>query len=250
MIIQWHLPAYTFYTEAEFDRFSPIGVMSLIAAEIVNIDNLASEFRRLGMYALTVVCGLFIHGFVVLPVLLLILGRRNPLKFLGGMSQALFVGFGTCSSNATMPVTLQCIEDNIKIDRRIARFLIPLGIAINMNGTALYEAVAAIYVGQCLGAKFQFGDLMMVSISALFAGMGTAAVPQGGLVTLVMVLMAVGLPPKYIILIVPIDWLLGRCRVIVNVFDDSVACAIVHRLNEKHLRKITTQSDDGKIEHL
>jgi Na+/H+-dicarboxylate symporter len=215
--------------------FSPIGIMFLIAAQIVAMNDLIKELERLGMYMVTVLTGLFIHGCITLQVLLVVFGRRNPLKWAYGLMQALLTAFGTASSNATLPLTLKCLEDNNDIDKRVTKFVVPLGATVNMNGTALYEAVAAIYIAQCLGVSLSIGQVILISLTSVLASVGAAGIPQAGLVTMIMVLIAANLPPEYSALIIPVDWLLDRFRTMVNVFDDTVGCAIVQNLCKKQL---------------
>uniref|UniRef100_A0A914W0C4 Amino acid transporter n=1 Tax=Plectus sambesii TaxID=2011161 RepID=A0A914W0C4_9BILA len=223
---------------------SPIGILFLIAGEVVKMDNLVEELRKLGMYMLTVLGGLFIHACVTLPVLLLVLAGRNPLKYTYGMLQAILTAFGTASSSATMPVTLECCEVNNKIDRRVTRFVIPLGATINMDGTALYEAVAAIYIAQTIGRPMGIGDIIIISMTATLASIGAAGIPQAGLVTMIMVLISVGIDPKYFTLIIPIDWMLDRFRTAVNVHGDSYGAAVVDRLCRQQLSEAQHEMEE------
>lgn len=128
--------------------YSPIGIFFLIVAKMLEMDDLGDFVGSLGLYMLTVLAGLTIHGFIVLPLLLFIITRVNSFKFIRGMSQALVTAFGTGSSSATLPVTYRCVEENNHIDPKISRFVLPVGATVNMDGTALYEAVAAIYIAQ------------------------------------------------------------------------------------------------------
>merc|ERR1711935_272568 len=145
---------------------------------------------------------------------------RAPLdyfKFMSGISQALLTAFATASSSATIPVTMANLEQNLGIDPRITRFVLPIGATINMDGTALYEAVAAIFIAQYEGLSLNFGDYVAISITATAASIGAAGIPQAGLVTMVMVLDTVGLPAEDVTLILAVDWLLDRFRTAINV---------------------------------
>lgn len=208
---------------------SPIGICFLIAGEIANMKDFGGEISRLGIYMVTVIAGLFIHAFITLPILLVVFGKRNPLKYSFGMLQAYMTAFGTSSSSATMPITLECLEHKNDISTSISRFVIPLGATINMDGTALYEAVAAIYISQSVGNPVGIGNVILISLTATLASIGAAGIPSAGLVTMLMVLMAIGVDPKFFTLIVPVDWLLDRIRTTVNVHGDSYGAAIVQR---------------------
>ena len=131
--------------------YSPIGIFFLIVAKMLEMDSLNDFAGSLGLYMVTVLAGLFVHGFIVLPTLLFLITRINSFKFIRGMSQALVTAFGTASSSATLPVTYRCVEEKNHIDTRVSRFVLPVGATVNMDGTALYEAVAAIYIAQLNG---------------------------------------------------------------------------------------------------
>ncbi|XP_055599638.1 excitatory amino acid transporter 1-like [Uranotaenia lowii] len=216
---------------------SPIGVLSLILAKFLEMEDLGEVFAKLGMYFAVVVCGIIFHGAFVLPLIYFLLTRKNPYKFIANMAQAIATAFGTSSSSATLPVTLQCLEEKNKIDPRITRFVVPIGATINMDGTALYEAVAAIFIAQLRGVDMTFGKVISVAIAATAASIGTAAVPQGGLVTLVMVLDTIGLPSEDVSLIIAVDWLVNRVRAVVNVLGDCFGAGIVDHFSRKNLEE-------------
>jgi len=187
---------------------SPLGVYFLILSKIMEMENILSVFAKLGLYFLTVSGGIIFHGFVVLPSIFFFLTRKNPLKFIGNMAQAIATAFGTSSSSATLPVTMECLEDKNKVDERVSRFVLPIGATINMDGTALYEAVAAIFIAQLKGIQLSITQIIAVSITATAASIGAAGIPQAGLVTLVMVLDTVGLPAEDVSLVIAVDWML------------------------------------------
>lgn len=186
---------------------SPIGVFFLIAAKIMDFKSLAEAIDLLGWYFFTVMLGLFIHGFVTIALIFFMVVKRLPYGYIGRMSQVLATAFGTGSSSATMPITIGWL-DSIGIDPRVTRFVIPVGATINMDGTALYEAVAALFIAQYRKINLTFGHIIAVSITATAASIGAAGIPQAGLVTMVMVLDTVGLPAEDVILIIAVDWLL------------------------------------------
>ncbi|XP_035699032.1 excitatory amino acid transporter 1-like [Branchiostoma floridae] len=208
--------------------YSPIGITFLIAGKIIEMyDDLSALAGALGLYTITVLVGLAIHGLIVLPLLYFIFVRKNPFVFISGLVQALLTALGTSSSSATLPVTFKCLEDNNGIDPRVTRFVLPIGATINMDGTALYEAVAVIFIAQVNGTPLSVGGIIVVSITATVAAIGAAAVPQAGLITMVIVLSAVGLPADDVTLIIAVDWFLDRFRTMINVLGDSIGAGIV-----------------------
>lgn len=197
--------------------YSPIGIWSLIAAKFAEMDNISGTFESLGKYMGTVIGGLLIHSIIILPTIYVIFTRKNPLKYVKGIVQALLTAFGTSSSSATLPVTFRCLEEVNNIDKRVTRFVLPIGATINMDGTALYEAVAAIFIAQAEGLNLNFGQYVAVSLTATLASIGAAGIPQAGLVTMLIVLQTIGLPEEAAALIIAVDWFLDRIRTTVNV---------------------------------
>ncbi|XP_071951935.1 excitatory amino acid transporter 1-like [Antedon mediterranea] len=222
---------------------SPIGIFFLIMGKIIEMDDWAKMFSQIGMYMVTVIAGLAIHGLFILPLLYLIFVRRNPYKYLSGVTPALMTAFGTASSSATLPLTITCLEENNRIDKRVTRFVLPIGATINMDGTALYEAVAAIFIAQVNGIDLDFKDIITISITATLASVGAAGVPQAGLVTMVIVLNAVGLPAEDVTLILVIDWFLDRIRTTVNVEGDSFGAGIIAHLCRNDLAEIDASAE-------
>ena len=211
---------------------APIGIFALIASSLGKAGGAEGVFRMfqtLGLYALTVILGLLLHAGLVLPLLLHFLGRRSVLSYFVGLSDALVSAFSTASSSATLPITLKCLKEKNKVRKEAADFVSPLGATINMDGTALYEAVAAIFIAQAWGVDLSGFSLVLVFLMATLASIGAAGIPEAGLVTLVLVLQAVGLPLEGIGLILAIDWILDRFRTTVNVWGDSVGAAVVEQ---------------------
>ena len=217
---------------------TPIGVFMLVTytVGIVGIGNLIGP---ISMYMLIVFGGLLAHAFIVLPVILAIFGRANPYRFMFRMRRALLLAFGTASSAATLPVTLDTAENEGGCSKRASNFVLPLGATVNMDGTALYEAIAVVFLFQLYGIELQFGELLIVVTTATLAAIGAAGIPSAGLVTMVIVIAAVNtslprdvpqLPLAAIGVILGVDRILDMCRTSVNVWGDSVGARIISRL--------------------
>ncbi|XP_023663052.1 excitatory amino acid transporter 2-like isoform X1 [Paramormyrops kingsleyae] len=226
--------------------YSPLGIACLICGKIISIKDLEVVARQLGMYMVTVIVGLIIHGAIFLPLIYFTIVRKNPFTFFMGIFQAWITALGTASSAGTLPVTFRCLEDNLGIDKRVTRFVLPVGATINMDGTALYEAVAAIFIAQMNGIVLDGGQIITVSLTATLASIGAASIPSAGLVTMLLILTAVGLPTQDISLLVAVDWLLDRFRTSVNVVGDSYGAGIVYHLSKAELDTLDAhvQSDD------
>jgi len=232
--------------------YVPIGLLFLISKKIMDMpEDMGSIWAALGMFAVTSIASLFIHGLIILPLIYFLVTRQNPLTFFLGVLQAIVTAFANASSAATLPITLRNLEVNNKIDQRVTRFMLPLGATINMDGTALYEAIAALFIAQLEGIELGFGQIITVAITSTAASIGAAAVPSAGLITLIIVLQAVGLPTNNISLILTIDWFIDRIRTMVNVWGDAVGCGIVQHLNKEYLEStraeyISGDTDDKK----
>ena len=211
---------------------APLGIFCLVTARFGEAQaegNLLDVVRQTGAYFFTVLAGLAVHAFVTLPLLLWAFTRRNPFRFMYQMSQALLTAFSTASSTATLPVTMECAVTKAGVSKRSTEFVLPLGATINMDGTALYEAAAAIFIAQAIGFELSMTQQLVVAITATLAAIGAAGIPEAGLVTLIIVLNAVGLPVEYVGLILSVDWLLDRFRTAVNAFGDSIGSAVVDK---------------------
>ncbi len=210
---------------------APIGIFCLVAArfgEAAADERFLAELAQIGWYVATVLTGLFVHALFVLPMIFWWVRRENPYRFLMKMSKAVLTAFSTASSSATLPLTMECAEE-AGVSRDSTEFVIPLGATINMDGTALYEAVAAIFIAQAIGFDLSLADQAVIALTATLAAIGAAGIPEAGLVTMLIVLNAVGLPVEYVGLILAVDWLLDRFRTAVNILGDSVGAAVVEK---------------------
>ncbi|XP_048098182.1 solute carrier family 1 member 8b [Alosa alosa] len=223
--------------------YFPFGIIFLVAGKILDMHDPVHLAEKLGMYFITVLLGLFVHGVILLPLFFFIITKKNPFSYIRGLLQALVIALATSSSSATLPITMKCLLENCHVDRQIARFVLPVGATINMDGTALYEAVAAIFIAQVNDYELDFGQLVTISITATAASIGAAGIPQAGLVTMVIVLTSVGLPPDDITLIVAIDWILDRFRTMINVLGDALAAGIMAHLCRKDFPKKSERRD-------
>lgn len=228
--------------------YAPVGILFLIAGKIMEMDDITAMGGQLGMYTITVICGLLVHAILVLPTLYFVVTRKNPFVFIGGLLQALVTALGTSSSSATLPITFKCLEENNKVDKRVTRFVLPVGATINMDGTALYEALAAIFIAQVNNYDLNFGQILTISITATAASIGAAGIPQAGLVTMVIVLTSVGLPTDDITLIIAVDWFLDRLRTVTNVLGDSIGAGIVEHLSRHELHKKDPEAGNSVLE--
>ncbi|MCJ7449087.1 MAG: dicarboxylate/amino acid:cation symporter [Bacteroidales bacterium] len=222
-------------------RFTPIGIFSIsakvIGQQVEMGNNIGEVISRLGLYFLTVLLGLFIHGLITLPLSVKILGRANPIKHLKNMATPLLTAFSTSSSNATLPLTMKAVEVEDGVSNKIASFTLPLGATVNMNGTALYECVAVIFIAQAYGIDLTFGQQLVVIFTALLAAIGAAGIPMAGLVMMAVVLKAVGLPLEGIGLILAVDRILDMFRTAINVYGDT-CCAVIVAKSEGEKLKI------------
>jgi Na+/H+-dicarboxylate symporter len=207
--------------------FSPYGVFALMAALMVEIPDF-STLGALGIYGLTVLFGLLLMTFILYPSLLLIFAKVNPIRFFKAIAPAQLLAFSTSSSAATLPVTMECVTDNLGVDEEVSSFVLPLGATVNMDGTSLYQAVAAIFIAQAmLPYPLDLHTQLMIVVTATLASIGSAAVPSAGMVMLVIVLGQAGIPEAGLALIFAIDRPLDMCRTVVNVTSDSTIAVIV-----------------------
>ena len=211
-------------------KFTPLGIFGIVAREVErNSEELASVAGSLAIYSLCVVAGLLFHAFVTLPLIVRFVGKAKPMAHFKNMATPLLTAFSTSSSSATLPLTMEALEHNSGVSNKVTSFTLPLGATINMDGTALYECVAAMFIAQAYGVDLSFIQQMLVVFTALLASIGAAGIPMAGLVMITVVLSAVGLPLEGIGLILAVDRILDMLRTSVNVWSDSCGAVTIAR---------------------
>ncbi len=213
-------------------RAAPYGVFALLGSLIVDVagekmDDTLDLFAALGLYALTVILGLLILVVFIYPIFIHFFAKVKYLKFLSGIFPAQLLAFSTSSSAATLPVTMECVEKNLGVSKEVSSFVLPLGATINMDGTSLYQAVAAIFIAHAFGFELTLSMQLTIVLTATLASIGSAAVPGAGMVMLVIVLESIGLPAEGIALIFAVDRPLDMLRTVVNITGDSTISSIV-----------------------
>jgi Na+/H+-dicarboxylate symporter len=209
-------------------RFTPLGILGIVVGVIADQrENLGDVLGSLGKYFITVIIGLVIHATITLPLIIKLVGRVNPLKHFKALTTPLLTAFSTRSSSATLPLTIDAVENNCGVSNKISSFILPLGATINMDGTALYECVAAMFIAQAYGIEMSFLSQAIVVFTALLASIGAAGIPMAGLVMISVILTAVGLPLEGVGLILAVDPFLDMCRTTVNVWSDSCGAVTI-----------------------
>ncbi len=214
-------------------EFAPIGVFSLLGAIIVELKGDSALFTSLGLYAFTVVLGLTLMIFVIYPLFLRFFAKISFRDFYKGIAPAQMLAFSTSSSAATLPVTMECVENNLKVSHEVSSFVLPIGATVNMDGTSLYQAVAAVFIATAFGIDLTFGQQLTIVLTATLASIGSAAVPGAGMVMLVIVLASIGVPTEGIALIFAVDRPLDMVRTMVNVTGDTVIAVIIQKSEDK-----------------
>ncbi len=209
-------------------RFAPVGVFALVAKVVASTG--FSAFAPLAWFFVSVVLALALHFFLTMPLLLHFVGGVNPLRHYRAMAPALLTSFSTASSSATLPITMECVEKNAGVSNRTSSFVLPLGATVNMDGTALYECVAAMFIAQAYGLELSFVTQFTIVLTALLTSIGVAGIPAASLVAISIILGAIGLPLEGIGLILAVDRILDMMRTATNVFSDSCGAVIIGRL--------------------
>jgi Na+/H+-dicarboxylate symporter len=208
-------------------KFTPLGVFGIVANVVADQDDLANLGARMGLYMGTVILALLIHFLLTLPLIVKTVGKARPFRHMVNMSTPILTAFSTSSSGATLPLTMKAVEQNSGVSNKISSFTLPLGATINMDGTALYECVAAIFIAQAYGVDLTIIQQLIIIITALLASIGAAAIPMAGLVMITVVLTAVGLPLEGVGLILAVDRILDMFRTATNVWSDSCGAVII-----------------------
>lgn len=208
-------------------KFAPLGVFGLVAKTVLATG--FDAFEPLLVFFFTVLAALLFHTFVTLALLLKSVGKINPFRHYKAMAPAMLTAFSTASSSGTLPITMKCVEDNAGVSNRISSFVLPLGATINMDGTALYECVAAMFIAQAYGLELSFATQFTVVLIALLTSIGVAGIPAASLVAITVILSAIGLPAEAIGMLLVTDRVLDMVRTAVNVFSDSCCAVIIAR---------------------
>lgn len=212
--------------------FAPIGVFGLVAKVIADIEpeKVTELAESLGLFFITVILALSVHAFITLPLVLRVIARVNPVRLFQAMAPAMLTAFSTASSSATLPLTLECVEKNAGVSNRTSSFVLPLGATVNMDGTALYECVAAMFIAQAYGLELSLVTQFTVVLIALMTSIGVAGIPAASLVAITIILGAIGLPLEALGLILAVDRILDMFRTSVNVFSDSAGAVLIAKL--------------------
>ncbi|MEJ2506403.1 MAG: dicarboxylate/amino acid:cation symporter [Ignavibacteriaceae bacterium] len=218
-------------------KFTPLGILGIVVGVIAEQrENLGDVLGSLGKYFTTVIIGLVIHATITLPMIIRVVGKVNPLKHFKALTTPLLTAFSTRSSSATLPLTIDAVENNSGVSNKVTSFILPLGATINMDGTALYECVAAMFIAQAYGIEMSFLSQAIVVFTALLASIGAAGIPMAGLVMISVILTAVGLPLEGVGLILAVDPFLDMCRTSVNVWSDSCGAVTIAKTEGEELK--------------
>ncbi|XP_056423924.1 neutral amino acid transporter A [Hyla sarda] len=228
--------------------YVPIGIMFLVGSKIVEMGNLVLLVTSLGKYIMASILGHIIHGGIVLPLIYFAFTRKNPFTFLLGLITPFTTAFATCSSSATLPTMIKCIEENNGIDKRISRFILPIGATVNMDGAAIFQCMAAVFIAQMNNHELNAGQIFTILVTATASSVGAAGIPAGGVLTIAIILEAIGLPTNDLSLILAVDWIVDRTTTVVNVEGDAFGAGILHHLNQKEAAKNQQDLNDVYIE--
>ncbi|XP_060712208.1 neutral amino acid transporter B(0) [Hemiscyllium ocellatum] len=213
--------------------YAPFGIMFLVAGKIVEMEDVLMLFTSLGKYICCCIVGHLIHGLIVLPLIYFVFTRKNPYSFLWGIFTALATAFGTSSSSATLPLMMKCVEENNGVSKQISRFILPIGATVNMDGAALFQCVAAVFIAQLNNVSLNFVQVIAILVTATASSVGAAGIPAGGILTLAIILEAVGLPTKEISLVLAVDWLVDRTCTVLNVEGDAFGAGLLQSYTDK-----------------
>uniref|UniRef100_A0A2K6APC7 Amino acid transporter n=1 Tax=Macaca nemestrina TaxID=9545 RepID=A0A2K6APC7_MACNE len=228
--------------------YVPVGIMFLVGSKIVEMKDIIVLVTSLGKYIFASILGHIIHGGIVLPLIYFVFTRKNPFRFLLGLLAPFATAFATCSSSATLPSMMKCIEENNGVDKRISRFILPIGATVNMDGAAIFQCVAAVFIAQLNNVELNAGQIFTILVTATASSVGAAGVPAGGVLTIAIILEAIGLPTHDLSLILAVDWIVDRTTTVVNVEGDALGAGILHHLNQKATKKGEQELTEVKVE--
>uniref|UniRef100_A0A672K4B4 Amino acid transporter n=1 Tax=Sinocyclocheilus grahami TaxID=75366 RepID=A0A672K4B4_SINGR len=188
-------------------RYVPFGIMFLVGSKIVEMEDVVLLVTSLGKYIFASILGHIIHGGIVLPLIYFGFTRANPFSFLSGLITPFTTAFATCSSSATLPTMMKCVEENNGVDKRISRFILPIGATVNMDGAAIFQCVAAVFIAQLNNVELNAGQIFTILVTATASSVGAAGIPAGGIITIAIILEAIGLPTHDLSLMLAVDWI-------------------------------------------
>ncbi|MFT7807075.1 neutral amino acid transporter A-like [Arapaima gigas] len=228
--------------------YVPFGIMFLVGSKIVEMEDVVLLMSSLGKYIFASILGHIIHGGIVLPLIYFALTRKNPFTFLSGLIAPFTTAFATCSSSATLPSMMRCVEENNGIDKRISRFILPIGATVNMDGAAIFQCIAAVFIAQLNNTELNAGQIFTILVTATASSVGAAGIPAGGIITIAIILEAIGLPTHDLSLMLAVDWIVDRTATVVNVEGDALGAGILHHINEKDLKqKLQRHEEDEEL---
>lgn len=215
---------------------TPIGISSVIAGKILSVDDIGFVMTQLAWFIFTIALGVFLYQWIILQAIYFVFLRKNPFRFYLGLVQPILTGFATASTAAALPLTFRCMNERLKIDSRITRFVLPIGCNINMDGTALFIAVASIFIAQMSNMALNVGQVVTVILTSTAASMSSASIPSAALVLLLIALSAIDAPINNATLLFAIDWFVDRIRTTNNLLGDCYAAAVVEHLSRNELK--------------
>ncbi|XP_077438864.1 neutral amino acid transporter A [Vanacampus margaritifer] len=217
--------------------YIPFGIVFLVGSKIVEMDDVVLLVTSLGKYIFASILGHIIHGGIVLPLIYFGFTRKNPFSFLSGLITPFTTAFATCSSSATLPSMIKCVEENNGVDKRISRFILPIGATVNMDGAAIFQCIAAVFIAQLNNTELNAGQIFTILVTATASSVGAAGIPAGGIITIAIILEAIGLPTNELSLMLAVDWIVDRTTTVVNVEGDALGAGILHHINQQEMKK-------------
>uniref|UniRef100_A0A8C5ET88 Amino acid transporter n=1 Tax=Gouania willdenowi TaxID=441366 RepID=A0A8C5ET88_GOUWI len=227
--------------------YIPFGIVFLVGSKIVEMEDVVLLVTSLGKYIFASILGHVIHGGIVLPLIYFGFTRKNPFSFLSGLITPFTTAFATCSSSATLPSMIKCVEENNGVDKRISRFILPIGATVNMDGAAIFQCIAAVFIAQLNNAELNAGQIFTILVTATASSVGAAGIPAGGIITIAIILEAIGLPTNDLSLMLAVDWIVDRTTTVVNVEGDALGAGILHHINQQELKKQQKHEADGEL---